>query len=88
MKQRAAWTLAVFAAAILSFAMPGAAIAQKKLVMWTHWDQNPEFNKWYAEKGKEFAKKSGYEVEVVTVPYQGYDAKYLAAFMARARTRG
>ena len=51
--------------------------------MWTHWDQNPDFNKWYAEKGKEFAKKSGYEVEVVTVPYQGYEAKYLAAFMAK-----
>jgi multiple sugar transport system substrate-binding protein len=49
----------------------------------THWDQNPEFNKWYADKGKEFAKKTGYEVEVVTIPYQGYEAKYLAAFMAK-----
>ena len=84
MKRRAGLTLAVFAAAIVALAMPGASIAQqKKLVMWTHWDQNPDFNKWYADKGKEFAKKSGYEVEVVTVPYQGYDAKYLAAFMAK-----
>ena len=32
----------------------------------------------------EFAKKTGYEVEVVTVPYQGYEAKYLAAFMGRS----
>ena len=32
-------------------------------------------------QGKEFAK-SGYEVEVVTIPYQGYEAKYLAGFMA------
>ena len=20
---------------------------QKKLVYWTHWEQNPDFNKWY-----------------------------------------
>ena len=84
MKRSAGWTLAIFAAAIVAFAMPGASIAQqKKLVLWTHWDQNPEFNKWYADKGKEFAKKTGYEVEVVTIPYQGYEAKYLAAFMAK-----
>ena len=71
------WTLAVLAAAaVFAIAMPGSSIAQqKKLVMWTHWDQNPEFNKWYADKGKEFAKKTGYEVEVVTIPYQGYEAK-------------
>ena len=61
---------------------PGAA-QQKKLVYWTHWEQNPGFNKWYETKGKEFAKKTGYEVEVVTIPYQGYEAKYLAAFMAK-----
>ena len=35
-------------------------------------------------KGKEFAKKTGYEVEVVTIPYQGYEAKYLAAFMGKS----
>jgi len=56
---------------------------QKKLIYWTHWDQNPEFNSWYATRGKEFAKKTGYEVEVVTIPYVGYEAKYLAAFMGR-----
>ena len=85
MKRRAAITLAVLAAATVAFAIPVPSIAQqKKLVMWTHWDQNPDFNKWYAEKGKEFAKKSGYEVEVVTVPYQGYEAKYLAALMSKS----
>lgn len=57
---------------------------QKKLVFWTMWDQNPEFNKWYETRGKDFAKKTGYEVEVVTIPYQGYEAKYLAAFMGKS----
>jgi multiple sugar transport system substrate-binding protein len=57
---------------------------QKKLVYWTHWEQNPDFNKWYETKGKEFAKKTGYEIEVVTIPYQGYEAKYLAAFMGKS----
>lgn len=56
---------------------------QKRLIYWTHWDQNPEFNKWYETKGKEFAKKTGYEVEVVTIPYVGYEAKYLAAFIGK-----
>ena len=67
--------------------LPGAGPAggqTKKLVYWTHWEQNPDFNKWYEAKGKEFAKKTGYEVEVVTIPYQGYEAKYLAAFMAKS----
>lgn len=57
---------------------------QKKLVFWTMWDQNPEFNKWYETRGKDFAKKTGFEVEVVTIPYQGYEAKYLAAFMGKS----
>lgn len=57
---------------------------QKKLVFWTMWDQNPEFNKWYEIRGKDFAKKTGYEVEVVTIPYQGYEAKYLASFMGKS----
>ncbi|MBI2454759.1 MAG: carbohydrate ABC transporter substrate-binding protein [candidate division NC10 bacterium] len=57
---------------------------QKKLVFWTMWDQNPEFNKWYETRGKDFAKKTGYEVEAVTIPYQGYEAKYLAAFMGKS----
>jgi multiple sugar transport system substrate-binding protein len=85
MKPGARWVSGILAVvAMVAMAMPGAAIAQqKKLVLWTHWDQNPEFNKWYETKGKEFAKKSGYEVEVVTVPYQGYEAKYLAALMAK-----
>jgi multiple sugar transport system substrate-binding protein len=68
----------------LSLAAPDQGLAQqKKLVMWTHWEQNPDFNKWYDMKGKEFAKKTGFEVEVVTIPYQGYEAKYLAGFMAK-----
>ena len=84
MKRRGWWKLVVLAAAMIAATIPEVSFAQqKKLVLWTHWDQNPEFNKWYAEKGKEFAKKSGYEVEVVTIPYQGYEAKYLAAFMAK-----
>ena len=84
--KRIGWRmLAVVTAAMIAVAVPNIGVAQqKKLVLWTHWDQNPDFNKWYAEKGKEFAKKSGYEVEVVTVPYQGYEAKYLAAFMAKS----
>ena len=66
MKRSAGWTLAVLAAALVAATFPLASDAQqKKLVLWTHWEQNPEFNKWYAAKGKEFAKKSGYEVEVV-----------------------
>ena len=85
MKRSAGCALAAFAlTVVVAVGMPGVGVAQqKKLVMWTHWDQNPDFNKWYADKGKEFAKKSGYEVEVVTIPYQGYEAKYLAAFMAK-----
>ena len=79
--------LTVMAALVLlaGASAPTPAPAQaKKLVYWTHWDQQPDFNKWYAEKGKEFAKKTGYEVEVVTVPYQGYEAKYLAAFIGKS----
>ena len=53
MKPSARWTLAILAAALVAMAVPGAGIAQqKKLVLWTHWEQNPDFNKWYAEKGK------------------------------------
>lgn len=85
MARRTALILAILALALFAAAAPDQAAAQqKKIVMWTHWDQNPEFNKWYETKGKEFAKKSGYEVEVVTIPYQGYEAKYLAAFMGRS----
>lgn len=84
--RRGAWlTLAVLAGVLLGVGAPDPAPAQqKKLVYWTHWEQNPDFNTWYEVKGKEFAKKSGYEVEVATVPYQGYEAKYLAAFLGKA----
>ena len=84
--RRLSWMVVMCAAAILVVAgLGGEAWAQqKKLVYWTHWEQNPEFNQWYATKGKEFAKKSGYEVEVVTIPYQGYEAKYLAALMGKS----
>src|SRR6266705_6630271 len=78
--------IAVLAAAVLlTTALAERTPAQaKKLVYWTHWEQNPEFNRWYETKGTEFAKKNGYEVEVVTIPYQGYEAKYLAALMAKS----
>src|SRR5262245_60110539 len=75
--------LAVVVGAV-TVAAPPARAQSKKLVYWTHWDQQPDFNKWYAEKGKEFAKKTGYEIEVVTIPYQGYEAKYLAALMGKS----
>ena len=73
--------VAVGAAAVVA---PPAPAQTKKLVYWTHWDQQPDFNKWYVEKGKEFTKKTGYELEVVTIPYQGYEAKYLAALMGKS----
>jgi multiple sugar transport system substrate-binding protein len=77
--------VAMLAMAGLLAAAPDHVPAQaKKIVYWTHWEQNPEFNKWYETKGKEFAKKSGYEVEVVTIPYQGYEAKYLAALVGKS----
>ena len=64
---------------------PEPAVGQaKKLVYWTHWEQNVDFNKWYEAKGKEFARKTGVEIEVVTIPYQGYEAKYLAALMGKS----
>jgi ABC-type glycerol-3-phosphate transport system substrate-binding protein len=57
----------------------------KKLVYWSLWgDQNPVFVKWYEVKGREFARKAGYEVEAVFVPYLGYEAKYLAALSGRS----
>ena len=84
--RRGMWLSLAIAVAVGAVAVtaPPAPAQTKKLVFWTHWDQNPDFNKWYAEKGKEFAKKTGYEVEVVTIPYQGYEAKYLAAFIGKS----
>ncbi len=62
-----------------------AAPKKTKLVYWTHWEQNPKFNAYYVEAGKQFAKlhPECEGVEVVTIPYSGYEAKYLASFMAR-----
>ena len=84
--RRGMWLSLALAAAVgaVTVAITPAPAQTKKLVYWTHWDQQPDFNKWYAEKGKEFAKKTGYEIEVVTVPYQGYEAKYLAALMGKS----
>jgi ABC-type glycerol-3-phosphate transport system substrate-binding protein len=84
--RRGSWLNLVIALAVGAAAVAASpATAQtKKLVYWTHWDQQPDFNRWYAEKGKEFAKRTGYEIEVVTIPYQGYEAKYLAALMGRS----
>ena len=84
--RRGMWLSLALAAAVgaVTVAIPPAPAQTKKLVYWTHWDQQPDFNKWYVEKGKEFAKKTGYEIEVVTVPYQGYEAKYLAALMGKS----
>ena len=64
MKRSGWWMPAILATLMFAVALPNTSVAQqKKLVLWTHWDQNPEFNKWYEAKGKEFAQKSGYEVE-------------------------
>ena len=84
--RRGMWLSLALATAVgaVTVAITPAPAQTKKLVYWTHWDQQPDFNKWYVEKGKEFAKKTGYEVEVVTVPYQGYEAKYLAALMGKS----
>jgi len=76
--------VAALVAVALALATPPSWAQPKKLVFWTHWEQNPEFNKYYETRGRNFAQKSGYEVQVVTVPYQGYEAKYLAALMGKS----
>jgi ABC-type glycerol-3-phosphate transport system substrate-binding protein len=83
---RVSWIVVTCLAVVLVLGGLGGDVwaQQKKLVYWTHWEQNPGFNKWYETRGKEFAKKTGYEVEMVTIPYQGYEAKYLAAFMGKS----
>ena len=80
------WRTIAVAVVGLAVAMaPSTGYAQsKKLIFWTHWEQNPEFNKFYETRGKDFAQKHGYEVQVVTVPYQGYEAKYLAALIGKS----
>lgn len=85
MRRGAGMVLGLGVALAVASALPARSVAQaKKLVYWTHWEQNPDFNKWYETKGKEFATKSGYDVQVVTIPYQGYEAKYLAALVGRS----
>src|SRR5438046_9479390 len=76
--------IAVVALAAVALAAPSSSAQPKKLVFWTHWEQNPEFNKYYETRGRDFAQKSGHEVQVVTVPYQGYEAKYLAALLGKS----
>ena len=68
----------------------GAQEEQKRepatLVYWTHWDQMKIFNNYYVEKGKEYAKMHPEElkgVEVVVIPYSGYEAKFLSTFNAK-----
>ncbi|QQO08432.1 extracellular solute-binding protein [Breznakiella homolactica] len=54
-----------------------------KLVYMTEWEQMTEFNNYFVEKGKEFAALYPNEcsgVEVITVPYSGYEAKFLSSF--------
>src|SRR2546428_11646610 len=81
---RGARTIAMAAVVAMALAAPSSWAQPKKLVFWTHWEQNPEFNKFYETRGKDFAQKTGYEVQAVTVPYQGYEAKYLAALMGKS----
>ena len=85
MRHKISRTISIAVVALAVVMAPSAGSAQsKKLVFWTHWEQNPEFNKFYETRGKDFAQKHGYEVQVVTVPYQGYEAKYLAALMGKS----
>lgn len=56
------------------------------LVYWTHWEQMGIFNNYYVQKGKEYAATHPDEligVEVVTIPYSGYEAKFLSTFNAK-----
>ncbi|HWU37897.1 MAG TPA: hypothetical protein VN203_09585, partial [Candidatus Acidoferrum sp.] len=59
--RRVSWMLAMCVTVVMVLGWLGGDVwaQQKKLVYWTHWEQNPDFNKWYETKGKEFAKKSG-----------------------------
>ena len=51
MKRRGWWMPVILAAVMVAVTIPNASFAQqKKLVLWTHWEQNPEFNKWYADQ--------------------------------------
>jgi len=57
MRRGALTVLAAVLAAAMLWAIPGPA-QTKKLVFWTHWEQNPEFNKFYETRGKEFAQST------------------------------
>ncbi len=60
MHRGSVWIPVLLAALLVALALSGQSMAQqKKLVYWTHWEQNPNFNKWYETRGKEFAKKTG-----------------------------
>ncbi len=85
MRKKRSVLLILLALGLMAAATVSAAPKKVKLVYWTHWEQNPKFNAYYVEAGKEFAKlhPECAGVEVVTVPYSGYEAKYLASFMAR-----
>jgi len=65
---------------------PSMTASQKvKLVYWSMWEPNPIYMGYLEKAGKDFAQKNpGVEgVEVVKIPFSGYEAKYLAGLMAR-----
>lgn len=77
----------VFSVSLLFAA--GTTETEKKgpvtLIYMTEWEQMTEFNKFFEEKGKEFAALYPDEcagVEVITIPYSGYEAKFLSSFNA------
>ena len=76
----------VAALLVLALAVPSMAAQQKvKLIYWSMWEPNPIYMAYLEKAGKEFAQKNPLceGVEVVKVPFSGYEAKYLAGFMAR-----
>jgi len=58
--KRRGWIMVILAAVMVAVTIPNASFAQqKKLVLWTHWEQNPDFNKWYEAKGKSSPRSPG-----------------------------
>jgi len=51
-------TIAVTAVVAMALAAPSSWAQPKKLVFWTHWEQNPEFNKFYETRGKDFGSEN------------------------------
>jgi len=86
MRRAISAVMALLLGVLLGTLSPLQAPAQaKKLVYWSLWgDQNPVFVKWYEVRGRDFARKTGYSVEAVFIPYIGYEAKYLAALSGRS----